>query len=184
MPSSTRTSPERPDRRFAVDVGALRRRPGSRREVQLSGPIEELSVTSSRVPDGSPVEVDGVVESMHGGGLLVTATVSAPYEGECRRCLGVAKGTLRAEVVELITDEPDPDTGYVLNGDTLDLLTVAHDACILELPLAPLCREECAGLCPECGTNLNLETCSCTLPVDPRWAGLAQFQAANDENEE
>lgn len=181
MHSSTRTSPERPDRRFAVDVGALLRRPGSRREVHLAGPIEELAVTSSHVPEGEPVMLDGIVESVHDGGILVTATVSAPYVGECRRCLGVARGRLQAEVVELITDEPDPDTGYVIDGDTLDLLTVAHDACILELPLAPLCREGCAGLCPQCGTNLNLETCSCTLPVDPRWAGLAQLNKKNDE---
>jgi uncharacterized protein len=139
-------------------------------------------VTSSRVPDGAEVALDGVIESVHGG-LLVTAMVSAPYVGECRRCLGEARGELKAQVVELITDDPDPDTGYVVDGDTLDLLTVAHDACILELPLAPLCREACAGLCPECGTNLNLEKCSCTLPVDPRWAGLAQLHHENDENE-
>jgi uncharacterized protein len=149
--------------------------------VHLDGPIEELEVTSSRVAAGEPVVLDGVIESVHGG-LLVTATVSAPYVGECRRCLGIARGTLAAHVVELITDEPDPDTGYVVDGDTLDLLTVAHDACILELPLAPLCREGCAGLCPECGANLNLEKCSCTLPVDPRWAGLAQLNEKEESD--
>lgn len=140
----------------------------------MEGPIPDLFVTGSRVPDGAPVLLEGLIESVHGG-LVVTAGVLAPFEGECRRCLGLARGRLRADVVELITDEPDPDTGYVIEGGTLDLLTVAHDACILELPLAPLCREDCAGLCPECGVNLNLEKCSCTLPADPRLAVLGQL---------
>jgi uncharacterized protein len=143
--------------------------------------IPELFVTASRVPDGAPVRIEGVLESAHGGGVLVTADISAPFVGECRRCLGEARGVIKAQVVELITDEPDPDTGYFVDGDTLDLLTLAHDACILELPLAPLCREGCAGLCPVCGTNLNLEKCSCTLPADSRWAGLTQLYREEPE---
>jgi len=142
--------------------------------VQVEGPIPELYVTSSQVPEGAPVVLAGSLESVSGG-IVVTATVTAPYVGVCRRCLSTATGSMEAQVVELITDDPDPDTGYVIEGGKLDLLALAHDACILELPLAPICREDCAGLCPVCGANLNLEHCSCTLPVDPRWAGLAHL---------
>ncbi len=159
---------------FVVDVATLRRRPGSRREVRVEGEIPELFVTASRVPEGASVVVDGVLESVSGG-LLVTAKVSAPYEGQCRRCLEVALGRVEAQVVELVGDEPDPDTGYVLDGDKLDLRDIAHDACILELPIAPLCREECLGLCPKCGANRNTEHCSCVLSADPRWAALAEL---------
>jgi uncharacterized protein len=171
MPSSIRTS-AKPDRGFVVDVAALRRRPGSRREVHLEGEAKELFVTASRVEDGGLVSLDGVLDAVPGG-VLVTASVTAPYVGECRRCLGVARGELAAEVVELITDEPDPDTGYVIDGDSIDLSTLAHDACILELPMAPLCDESCAGLCVTCGANMNTEPCSHTRRVDPRWSGLA-----------
>lgn len=157
---------------FRVEVGALRRHPGERRELHCAGEIEELFVSASRVPDGAKVLIDGVLESVSGG-ILVTATVTAPWEGECRRCLDVARGEVRAEVVELVTDVPDPDTGYVVEGDTLGVRAMAHDACILDLPPAPLCREGCLGLCPVCGTNRNLEQCSCEPSADPRWAVLA-----------
>jgi uncharacterized protein len=156
---------------FRVEVGALRRHPGERRELHCAGEIPDLFVTASRVPDGAVVTVDGVLESVSGG-ILVTATVSAPWVGECRRCLDSARGELRADVVELVTDEPDPDTGYVVGGDYLDVRGMAHDACILDLPPAPLCSERCLGLCPVCGTNRNLEQCSCEPSADPRWAAL------------
>lgn len=145
---------------YRVEVSALRRRPGERKEIHLEGQIDELFVTAARVPEGSTVRVDGVLESV-AGGILVTATVSFPYEGECRRCLATYRGEAAAEVVELVTDVPDPDTGYVVDGDVLDVRVIAHDACILELPPAPLCEPGCLGLCPECGANLNLEQCSC-----------------------
>jgi uncharacterized protein len=173
MSSSTRTSSSGAAAdAFRVDVGALRRHPGERREFRRCGEIEELYVTAARVPEGVEVCIEGVLESVSGG-ILVTAAVSAPWEGECRRCLDAARGQLAAEVVELVTDEPDPDTGYALQGDVLDVRAMAHDACILELPPAPLCKEGCRGLCPVCGVNRNIEQCSCAPPLDPRWAALA-----------
>jgi uncharacterized protein len=74
---------------------------------------------------------------------------------------------LDIEVKEVCTDDPDPDLMYPVEPDWLDLEPLVHDACILELPLAPLCREDCKGLCPECGVNRNSETCSCLVPTDP-----------------
>jgi uncharacterized protein len=43
---------------------------------------------------------------------------------------------------------------------------------VLELPMAPLCRDDCAGLCPQCGANRNEGDCGCVAPRDPRWANL------------
>jgi uncharacterized protein len=163
---------------FRLEVARLRRRNGDRREVHVEGHIPELFITASRVPEGALVVLDGVLESVPGG-VLLTATVTAPFEGECRRCLDRATGTLESEVVELVTDLPDPETGYLIEGDHLDVRAIVHDACILELPLAPLCREGCLGLCPICGVNRNLEQCSCQPPTDPRWAALAGL--AGDE---
>ena len=54
----------------------------------------------------------------------------------------------------------------------IDLGEIVHDEVVLELPTKPLCRTSCAGLCPQCGVNLNLQPCDCPEPVDPRWAGL------------
>ena len=65
----------------------------------------------------------------------------------------------------------DEDT-YLLAGDELDLEPLARDAVLLDLPLAPLCSEECLGLCPQCGTNWNDGPCDCPGVVDPRWSAL------------
>ena len=79
----------------------------------------------------------------------------------------VSRGHLVAVVDEVCTDHPDSDLEYVIGGDFLDLEPIVHDASILELPLAPLCQDDCRGLCPECGVNRNHESCSCEAP-DPR----------------
>jgi uncharacterized protein len=167
------------DRGFLVSIGRLRRVAGGRRPIHIEGCIPELSVTSSRVPEGEPLSVDLMLESVSGA-ILVTGTVSARFEGECRRCLLTARGTVRADVRELVGDKPDEETDYVLSGDVLDLEPIVHDACILELPLAPLCTTSCLGLCPECGSNRNIEHCSCMPATDVRWAVLAEL----DESEE
>ncbi|MGD1012170.1 MAG: DUF177 domain-containing protein [Acidimicrobiales bacterium] len=157
--------------RFVVGVALLRKHPGTRRELKLAGPIADLEVTNSRVPEGSLVEVDVALESVFGG-VVVSGTVSACWEGECGRCLEPATGRFCVDVREVYSEQADPELEYPLSADWLDLEPLAHDACILELPLAPLCRNDCLGLCPECGVNRNNETCTCTARTDPRWAAL------------
>ncbi|MDA8292425.1 MAG: DUF177 domain-containing protein [Actinomycetota bacterium] len=130
-----------------------------------------LEVSGSRVPEGSPVRASVLLESVHGG-ILVSGTVSAGWTGACRRCLEDASGALSVPVRELCVEGGDVETTYALVGDELDLEPIAHDACILELPLAPLCREGCLGLCPECGADRNRERCSCGPAPDPRWGPL------------
>jgi uncharacterized protein len=153
-------------RPWLVPVASLRRRPGSVYEAAVSAVISELAITDSFVPEGMPVSFDGTVESVIGG-VTVKGLVRAPFEGRCRRCLGTARGHLAAVVDEVCTDVPDLDLTYGVGVDFLDLEPIVHDACILELPLAPLCQDDCQGLCPECGVNRNHETCSCEAP-DPR----------------
>lgn len=168
----------RPDRAaaraFTVEVAALLRQPGSRRRVRVEGDLADLEVSGSHVT--GPVSLDAVLESVSEG-ILVTGTVRAPWAGTCRRCLEQASGVLESDVVELCCDDGDEETTYPLTGDLLDLAPIVHDACILELPLAPLCRADCAGLCPECGVNRNLEQCSCAAPLDLRWAALGALSS-------
>jgi uncharacterized protein len=86
---------------------------------------------------------------------------------------------LHAEVRELyrprngaVGDDEDEDT-YPLTGEQLDLAPLVRDALLLSLPLAPLCRPDCAGLCPVCGAELAEGPCGCdTTPTDPRWSAL------------
>ena len=73
-------------------------------------------------------------------------------------------------VSELYTESGDGDETYPLCDDTVDLEVLAHDALLLELPPAPLCRPTATGLCPTCGIDRNLETCQCEEPTDSRFA--------------
>ena len=160
-------------RPFLVNVALIRRNPGSRRREQREGELEELATSTAHVPPGGAVAVDAVLEWSSASSILVTAAVTAPWAGECRRCLGPATGTLRSEVRELYEDGGDADLTYPLEGDQLDLAPLARDAVLLELPLAPLCVDECAGLCPTCGANRNEGSCRCApQDTDARWAAL------------
>ncbi len=157
---------------FAVNVAGIRRTPGSRRRERCQGPIAGLEVSASGVPHQADVVVDVVLESVPGG-VVARGTVSAPWRGACRRCLDEATGEVGAEVLELFEEDHEPEETYPLLGDRLDLEPLARDAVLLGLPLAPLCREECRGLCPACGANLNEGDCACEPGAkDPRWAAL------------
>jgi len=149
-------------RPFVVGVANLVRS-GPRRE-QRCGPVSGLTVTWSEVPAGAELAADVLLEPVHGG-VMVSGTVEAPWEAECRRCLGPARGTVRVEVRELYENRSDGEETYPISGDQLDLEPLVRDAVLLELPQAPLCGEGCQGLCPTCGADLNTGACGCT-PAD------------------
>lgn len=165
---------------FRVPVATLRRNPGERLEVSCRGTARDLTITASGVPVRSELEVDALLESVHGG-ILVTGTVRGPWEGACRRCLRPVRGSLTARVRELY-EEGGGDETYPLSGDQLDLEPLVRDAVVLELPLAPLCREDCAGLCSECGADLNEGDCGCDRAgPDPRWEVLNSLRSGEGE---
>jgi uncharacterized protein len=68
-------------------------------------------------------------------------------------------------------DEGDLDV-FPFDGETIDLEPLFREQFVLAVPYAPLCREDCKGLCPQCGIDLNSGTCSCEAPIDPRLAAL------------
>jgi uncharacterized protein len=160
---------------WLVPITTLRRSPGTRRQEQRTGRIGELKVAGSVVAADAFARAEATLDSVHGG-IEVSADVSAPWTGECRRCLAPVSGEIHAHVRELYRHhdrgEDDEET-YPLEGEVLDLQPLVRDALLLELPLAPLCSEGCRGICPTCGADRNTGTCECTdKPADPRWAAL------------
>jgi uncharacterized protein len=129
---------------------------------------------------GAPLELDLRVESVSEG-VLVTGTLTAPTTGECSRCLTPFSGRVEVGLTELfayrdsITDattEAD-EVGRVV-GDFVDLEQPIIDAVGLELPFSPVCRADCAGLCPQCGVPLaTAEPAHHHDQIDPRWGKLA-----------
>jgi uncharacterized protein len=160
-------------RPFVVHVADLLRHPGTRRHEHVSGRLPGLAVSASRVPDDADVSLDVMLESVREGGLLATGAAVAPWTGECRRCLKAIDGEVRASFQELFEHEPTEGDSYPLGHEQVDLEPLAREVVLLELPQAPLCTEDCPGLCPRCGVDLNeAPDHSHDEDRDPRWAAL------------
>jgi uncharacterized protein len=162
---------------LAVDVRGLLQKPGAHKHVTLRAPLPDLATPVAYVPADTPVTVDAEVESVVEG-LLVTGTVTATVALRCVRCLREVRQPIEAEVRELFALDPAgaEDEGYaVLPDDRLPLDTMARDALVLAFPSFPLCRPDCAGLCPVCGADRNTVDCGHgdAGATDPRWAALA-----------
>jgi uncharacterized protein len=167
---------------LAVDVRELLQKPGAHRHVVLRAPLDDLATPVASVPPARPVTVDAEIESVVEG-LLVTGKVTATAVVACVRCLRDLDFDLEVEVRELFALQlrDDEDEGYaVLPDDRLPLDTMARDAVVLGFPAFPLCRPDCAGLCPACGADRNSADCGHGGPeiIDPRWAGLAGLRAS------
>jgi uncharacterized protein len=156
MPHGNHNHPRRLDPRspFVFDTRTLGL--AEVRSVDRTAPAPaSLGVELVNVPEGADLELDVRLERVTDG-VLVTGTVRAPLVGECARCLDLFASAMEVRFTELFThDASDDDAdGYLLDGDLLDLEPALRDALVLELPLAPLCAEDCPGLCPECGVRL------------------------------
>ena len=168
---------------YVLNVLELVRRPGTRKAVQFTAPVEELVIGDVTLPEGTEVTLDLVLESLSDG-ITVTGNISAPWSAECRRCLADASGRASVEVRELFQKTPTSEDIYAFDGEQLDLEPLAREAVVFELPIAPLCRTECAGLCPECGTNRNEGDCGHnSAPTDARWAGLEGLKLQLDDGD-
>ena len=166
---------------FRVNVTNILRSGEPRRETRV-GPLDDLFVTGSEVPPGSEVEVDLELVPV-GHAIDAIGVVRAPWRGNCRRCLKPITRSLAGEVRELFEDHPVEGDSYPLVHDEIDLEPLARETVMLELPHAPLCREDCQGLCPQCGADRNEGTCSCAPPRDPRWAVLDELRHDTDERD-
>jgi uncharacterized protein len=165
--------------RFVVGTAELRRTPGHIREARVEGPLPGVALSDSWVPDGAEVVADLRLEVLADGHLTASGTVRAPWEGRCRRCLRAVGGTLEVEVSEVFEPDPEVDAEtYPLGVDRVDLEPMLRDAILLALPLAPLCRDDCAGPDPE--ANPVGGAADDEPALDPRWAGLSELRFEGD----
>ena len=164
-----------------VNVAELLRRAGSIREIDRQIDVAEFVFDDARIVEGSKVDVELTLEALTDG-IVVHGKLQADWKFECRRCLCPLTGHTEVEVQELyqaVISDPD---AYPITGEQLDLLEMARENVLLAVPLAPLCRADCPGLCPQCGADLQSASCSCSRQVrDERWAALDALKT--DENQ-
>jgi uncharacterized protein len=207
MPS-TRT--HAPRGALVFDMRLLGRQAGSALTQTRTVPApDELRLELIGVPVGADVTLEVRFEAVSEG-VLATGTATAPLAGECARCLAPVDSSVTASFQELYLyadgrhdqhdkhekhdkgkhdrhdehEEQDDGGERYLDGDLLDLEPAFRDAVVLALPMSPLCREDCPGLCVECGVPLadagpghrHEEA------ADPRWAALKQLGDQNHQD--
>lgn len=182
-----RLDPRRP---LVLDTRELGRRPGSMLPVQRQVPAPAaLAVEPIGVRAGSTLALDLRLESVVEG-IYVSGTVSGEAVGECVRCLTPVNVAVTTRVDELFVypestsaETTEEDEVRRIEGDYIDLEPAVRDAVVLDLPLSPLCTENCRGLCVNCGERLDdLPADHTHETIDPRWAALAERFAGNNED--
>ncbi|WP_127131400.1 DUF177 domain-containing protein [Georgenia sp. SYP-B2076] len=178
---------------LVVSTHELGRRPGTMRTYERTVPAPaDLGTTVIGVPVGSDVELDLRLEAVMDG-VLVTGRAGVDLHGECVRCLRDIDDTLTVDLSELyyypgtrehLTADGDEEAEDLpeLVGELLDLEPTLRDAVVLALPFRPLCRPDCAGLCPECGERLDdLPADHHHEQLDPRWSVLGSVFATEPD---
>lgn len=152
----------------------------------------------SDVRQVAPLTAEGRAELLkeHRGGrgadiedIRLVGKLATSIETACARCLEPVKTDIRRDFdllyrpqgidaghEELSVTQAEAEIGYY-SGDGLELKDVLREQVLLSVPLRMLCAEQCKGLCPHCGKNLNVEGCSCeSRPADPRWDALKDLK--------
>lgn len=154
------------------NVSDLLHHPAARRAVSISIPGSELGGVAGARLSSAPLTVAVMLERIPEG-IVIHGTVDAEYESECSRCLTPVRDACSVSVNELFEREPIDGETYPLEGEEVDLELPVRDSVLLDLPTAPLCRDDCAGLCSVCGIDRNEADCTCDPnPPDPRWDAL------------
>jgi len=174
---------------LVVDTRDLPRRPGSMRSVSRTVPAPgEMRGELVGVPGGSDLTLGLRLESVSEG-VWLSGTARVMVTGECARCLEPLSSQLEVDLQQLYVypghevESDDDETGRLLD-DYIDLEPLVRDAVVLALPLAPVCRPDCRGLCPDCGARLaDVEPGHTHDQVDPRWAALRAMSSTQDRTE-
>lgn len=175
---------------LVLDTRALGRRAGAMTVVQRSFPAPAgWGVSTCEVAPGSEVDLsvrlEGVVE-----GVLVSGTVTVRTTADCSRCLDVVHRLLQVDLQQLFeypdvaaalpSEATDEEPLPTLQGDLIDLEPTVRDAVVLDLPLVPLCSDDCPGLCETCGARLADDPGHHHQEQDDRWAALQTWLASTD----
>jgi uncharacterized protein len=165
-----------------VDLAALAEGP-----VAVSGTVnpKDPGLTDLEFALREPVRVSGRIMESGPGGYYWVGRLQTVADQVCRRCLAPVAVTIDQAVEVLFTDDETADdpSAYVISRDTmvLELDEAIREELILAAPRYPECREDCKGICPNCGKDLNLGPCGCSPKPDPRWAGLEALKTRPDD---
>ncbi len=181
---------------MVFDTRDLSRRPGTQLDLTRTIELDEdFGTEVVAVPSGRDLDVELRLESVQEG-VLVTGSVESRANGACVRCLEPVELPVQTRFQELFAyadraahhHEVDADSDeaevYELVDDLIDLRPVLRDAVVTALPFQPVCREDCPGLCAQCGQPLAEAPDHRHETLDPRWAALQALTTSRRSDDE
>lgn len=164
-----------------LDVEQLKKVKGERQRVSFTSELPFLTVEGEKYEFTKPLQFDLVLTNI-GNGINVEGSMSFEIKVECSRCLENISFNMDAMFNEVYYDKTfqvsvkDNEEWIAYSGDTIDITPEALGTILINVPLRFICHEECRGLCPVCGVNLNQKQCDCVQEdTDPRLAKLKEL---------
>ena len=145
---------------MVIDVRKLKFSGKTETDFQFDYPVTPDKLTLPGAEIDGAVKVTGVLE-LHGNDVYVDGTIACTIVGECARCLKETRVDFKEDFsVIYATTRQDEDDYLYVNG-LVDLKLAIDDLMLISLPTVIYCREDCKGLCPICGQDLNEKSCDC-----------------------
>lgn len=167
-----------------LDVARLKRSPGESVSSQLMADMPPIEMTGEKISFDGPVKAD-LNATNTGQAIMVEGTISGLLQLDCCRCLEQFCYPFEVPFTETYTtavEKAKEEEVIPFSGDILDITPEVLKCIIMALPMKAVCHEECQGLCPGCGQNLNQGRCGCAgTEVDPRLSVLRDMLKGMNE---
>lgn len=161
-----------------INVAEIQKKMVGEKSLRFELDAKELEISPQELELLTPVALKGIISNA-GDVLLLQVEMTARVKRMCGRCLKEFSADTRAEVVEKFYPkgtEQIEDDAFVYDSDVIDITEPLRESLLLAEPIQALCKQDCRGLCPVCGADLNDGDCGCDrFTVDPRLAALKQF---------
>lgn len=149
-----------------LELSSALKHPGQSFPFAVQGNIDEIKLYGDVIKLTNPIEVEGTI-MYTGADFFVRGSLDVEYSTECALCFKEVKENVECDFNEEYSveeDENHPDR-YTFVGNTIDISKMVIDNICLTLPLKHQCSDECKGLCPVCGINLNDKNCDCDVNI-------------------
>ena len=161
-----------------INVAEIQKKMVGEKSLRFDLTAQELEIAPQELDILAPIALQGTMSNT-GDVLLLQAVLQTTVKRMCGRCLKEFSADTRAEVIEKfypVGTEQIEDDAFVYDSDVIDITEPLRESLLLAEPIQALCKEDCRGLCPVCGADLNDGDCGCDrFTVDPRLAALKQF---------
>ena len=165
-------------------IAKITKQNGGSIDIKASEPLEGLQQTDNFASGyifSGDVSVEGILTNVSGH-INMNVVAQTQWKSECSRCLDLVEGNIEILINENFSqirtsdEEPQDSEDYTFEGEWLEIDRAIADAILVSLPIAQLCKEDCKGLCPDCGTDMNETKCSCSEnKINPAMEKLKNF---------